>query len=64
MPLALADMLTLNLASLAFFPFVAMMQIEAYSLAIEGTENNKDLLISESDAGDGKAIKYVRSEHN
>ena len=64
LPLALADMLTLNLASLAFFPFVAMMQIEAYSLAIEGTENNKDLLISESDVGDGKAIKYVRSEHN
>lgn len=62
LPLAIANMLTLNLASIAFFPFIAMMQIEAYSLAIEENESNKKTLTS--DNIETSSVKYVRSEYD
>ena len=61
-PLALIDTFTLNLASLAFFPFLSMIQLEAYYLSLKEIENTKELLASES--VNMEAEKYVRSDQN
>ena len=61
-PIAVIDTFTLNLASVAFFPFLSMIQLEAYYLSLKEIENTKELLASESVNMEGE--KYVRSDQN
>ena len=61
-PLAVIDTLTLNLASFAFFPFVSMIQLEAYYLSLKKIENTREL--AASDRANIEGAKYIRSDQN
>ena len=61
-PLAIIDSFTFELASVAFFPFVSMIHIEAYFLSLEEIEKEKELLTS--DNLNMKGEKFFRSDQN
>jgi hypothetical protein len=50
-PVSIVNMFTFELASIALFPFISMMQVEAYMLISENNELNNSNLIADSNEG-------------
>jgi hypothetical protein len=50
-PVSIVNMFTFELASIVLFPFISMMQVEAYMLISENNELSNSNLIADSNEG-------------
>jgi hypothetical protein len=50
-PVSIVNMFTFELASIVLFPFISMMQVEAYMLISENNEPSNSNLIADSNEG-------------
>ena len=49
-PVSIADAFTFSLASIILFPFVAMMNVEAYMLVLDKRESQDDMIVDNTEA--------------